>query len=384
MKETIDEILARAVQHGHAPNLVAVVAAPDRVLYEGGVGRRDPEHDDTVSVDTMYRLASMTKIITTTAALQLIAQHRIELDQPVADFVPEFAGLQVLERMDGETPVLRPPVSQATVRHLLTHTSGLTYWIWSPAVRAWEQATGTPNVLTGDARALTAPLVADPGSRFEYGTSTDYLGKVVEQASGQDLPAYLLDNVTGPLSMTSTTFRPDDEQRASLVPVYVPDGQGGWVATPTDWSTKPDWWAGGHALYSTPRDFTRFQRMLLRGGELDGVRVLAEDTVRDAFTPQIGELDTPEAVATADPLYSCDLVYGPDRTWGWGLLLNRTQEPDLRAPLSGAWAGLANTHFWVDRTKGVAGALYTQFLPFMIPALMNVYEDIERAVYANS
>lgn len=197
MKETIDDLLAQAVDRGVAPNLCAVVAGPDGVIYEGGAGRRHPDHDDVVSADTTYRLASMTKMITTVGALQFVEDGRVELDAPVADFVPEFAHLQVLERMDGDTPVLRPTASAATVRQLITHTSGLTYWFWSPEVYAWESATGTPNVLAGQAAAFTAPLVADPGTRFEYGMSTDYLGKVIEKATGIDLPTYLADNVTG-------------------------------------------------------------------------------------------------------------------------------------------------------------------------------------------
>ncbi len=381
MRESIDALLRNAVESGAAPNLSAIVADRDGLRYEGGAGAVTPGSSEIVDTATCYRLASMTKLVTTVAALQLVEAGRLGAEDAVGTYLPAIDELPVLERMGPEGPVLRPAEGRVTVRQLMTHTSGLTYWFFSPEVHAWEQATGVPNVLAGDARAFTAPLVADPGSRFEYGMSTDYLGRIVEEVSGVKLPDYLEEHVTGPLKMASTTFQPGDEQRARLVPVHVPN-EGAWVATEIDWPREPDWWAGGHALYSTPRDYIRFQRAVLRGGELDGVRILSEQTVRDMFTPQIGDLDMPEVVPAADPMSTCDYPSGPGQTWGWGLQLNRRQIPGMRAPLSGSWAGLANTHFWIDPTTGVAASLYSQFLPFVTPDLMTVYAEFERAVYA--
>ncbi|WP_032391789.1 serine hydrolase domain-containing protein [Rhodococcoides fascians] len=381
MKEVLDEILFRAVHTGAAPNISAVVADREGIIYSGGAGRRTPVTEDIVDVDTTYRLASMTKMVTTVAALQLVERGEIGLDDPAGAYVPGIDQLQVLDAMTSDGPRFRTPSTQPTIRHLLTHTSGLTYWFWSPEVFAWEQATGTPNVLAGNAAAFTAPLVADPGTRFEYGMNTDYLGKIIEVVSGNSLPRQVHDHVTGPLEMTHTTFSPSVEQRESLVPVYALTDKG-WSVTDIDWPQEPDWWAGGHALYSTPRDYIRFQQMLLRRGELDGVRILSEKTVREAFTPQIGKLDMPATIPAADPASSSDYHSGAHQTWGWGLQLNREQRSGLRAPLSGSWAGLANTHFWVDPTNGIAASIYSQFLPFVTPGFMAVYEEFERAVYA--
>jgi CubicO group peptidase (beta-lactamase class C family) len=167
--------------------------------------------------------------------------------------------------------------------------------------------------------------------------------------------------------MSSTTFSPTREQRAGMLPVHVQAADGQWQATDIDWSPEPEWWAGGHGLYSTPREYLQFQRMLLRGGELDGHQILQSSTVEAAFTNQIGELDFPPTITSADKSSTCDFNIGPGWKWGLGLLLNSEPAPGMRAAWSGAWAGIFNTHFWVDRSNRITGAIYSQFLPFVTP-----------------
>jgi CubicO group peptidase (beta-lactamase class C family) len=183
--------------------------------------------------------------------------------------------------------------------------------------------------------------------------------------------------------MDHTTFLMNDEQRANSVPVHLHDEDGSWAATSVDWSQEPDWWAGGHGLHSTPRDYLRFQRMLLGGGTLDGAQILKPETVDAAFANQIGEIDFPPEIKTADPGSTADFNGGPGLKWGLGLLLNSEQQPGMRAAGSGSWAGIFNTHFWVDRETGVTGAIYAQTLPFVEPAVFQVYIDFEKALYAS-
>jgi len=330
----------------------------------------------------MLRIASMTKMVTTTAALQLAERGALELDAPVQTYRPEFADLQVLEGFDGDKPVLRAPRTHATVRQLITHTAGLSYWFWNRDIDRYEQVTGTPNILPGTDAVFGSPLVSDPGTRFEYGINVDWLGRVVEAVSGQPLDAYFRDNITGPLGMTSTTARMTEAQRASSTPVHVRGEDGSWMVTDIDWAQQPDYWGGGHFLYSTPRDYLAFQRMLLGGGTLGDVRILDRATVAAAFTNQIGELDFPAEIATAHPELSTDVNLGPDLKWGLGLLLNQTRQPGMRAAGSGAWAGLFNTHFWVDPASGVTGSIFSQLLPFGEPAAFQLYVDFEQALYA--
>lgn len=379
----IDQVLTAAVDAGDVPNVAAIAADRDGLIYEGAAGPRAVGQDAAITPDSMLRIASMTKMVATTAALQQMERGNLELDAPVDTYLPEFADLPVLEGFDGDTPKLRPAGARATVRQLVTHTSGLGYWFFNADLVRWHDVTGTPNVLSGSKEIFTAPLVADPGTRYEYGISTDWLGRVVEVASGQSLDAYLDANVLGPLGMHNTTFLMTEEQRADSVPVHLRGEDGEWVATDVDWSQQPDWWAGGHGLYSTPRDYLAFQRMLLAGGTLGDAKILEKSTVDAAFSNQIGSLDFPAEIRTADPQSTCDCNLGPGLKWGLGLVLNTQAQPGMRAAGSGAWAGIFNTHFWVDPSSGVTGAIYTQFLPFVEPRALRLYTNFEQALYAS-
>jgi methyl acetate hydrolase len=380
----LDDVLRAAVDGGHVHGVVATAANCSGTLYTGAAGVRVAGGDDPMTPDTVFRIASMTKMVTTAAALQLVERGALDLDTPVDEILPAFGDLGVLEGFDGDTPRLRTPADRATVRHLVTHTSGLAYRFWNTDIDRWFRVTRTPDRDSGAAAALDAPLVADPGTRFEYGASTDWLGLVVEAVSGETLDAYWRAHLFGPLGMRDTTVRPDAGQRARLTPTHVRDGGGNPVPTGLDWPQDPDYRSGGHCLYSTPWDYLLFQRMLLGGGSLGGTRVLAESTVDAVFSDQLGDLGLgfPPHIATADPGVSADFTVGPGYTWGLGLLLDTAGRPGMRAAGSGGWAGLFNTYFWVDRATGVTGAVYAQSLPFVEPRVYAVYEDVERALYA--
>ena len=382
-RKSVDDVLQAAVDAGDVPCVVAMAGDRDGVIYEGAAGERTPGSGEMVGPDTMFRIASMTKMVATVAALQLVERGELDLDDPVETYLPEYGELQVLEGFDGDTPRLRAPASKATVRHLVTHTSGQTYWFWNADLVRWHEVTGTPDVLSGSMDIFKAPMVADPGAAYEYGINTDWLGRVVEAAGGLSLRDHFAEHILGPLGMTSTTFLMTPEQGENCVPIHLRGEDGAWAASDIDWSQEPEWWAGGHGLYSTPSDYLRFQRMLLNGGTLDGVKILEAATVEDAFRNQIGELDFPASIKTADPDSSDDFNAGPGYKWGLGLLLNTEDNPGMRAAGSGAWAGLFNTHFWVDPATGVTGAIYTQSLPFVEPRVFALYPAFESALYAS-
>ena len=381
--QQIDQILQAAVDSGGVPCVVAMAADDNGLVYEGAAGTRTPGSGDAVTPDTMLRIASMTKMVATVAALQLVERGSLDLGAPVDTYCPQFAEVPVLDGFDGDTPRLRPPATRATVLHLVTHTTGLGYWFLNAHIGRWEEVTGNPNVMSGSRAVFNAPMVADPGTRFEYGINIDWLGLVVEAAAGQSLDKYIAENITGPLRMTDTNWIMSSDQRANSVPIHVRGEDGAWVATELDWSQEPEYWAGGHGLYSTPRDYLQFQRMLLGGGELGGERILERQTVKDAFRNQIGPLDFPAEIRSADPPVTCDINLGPDLKWGLGLLVNQEGIPGMRAPGSGAWAGLFNTHFWVDPTSRLTAAIYTQLLPFADPPAFQLLVDYELALYAS-
>ncbi|MFC4945100.1 serine hydrolase domain-containing protein [Pseudonocardia sp. GCM10023141] len=379
----IDAVLRDAVNKGAVPQVVAMAADRSGQIYEGSAGPRAAGQEEQVTPDSVFRVASMTKMVATVAALQQVERGELDLDAPVDTIIAEFAEIGVLEGFDENTPRIRPPASRATVKQLLTHTAGFGYWFWNADIHRYEEVTGTPNVLAGKRVSLTAPMVADPGTRFEYGINTDWLGEVVEKVSGKSLKDYLAQNVFEPLGMARTTFSPTAQDRAELVPAHVPTEGGGWVATEIDLAPEPEWWAGGHGLYSTPREYLRFQQALLNRGTFDGATILRPETVDAAFTNQIGGLDFPTHIPSVVPEVSGPWNGPAGNKWGYGLMLNVRREPGMRAPYSGAWAGLFNSHFWVDPRSGVTGAIYSQFLPFITQEALGVYADFERALYAS-
>lgn len=381
----IDKVLQGAVDAGAVPHVAAIAADRDGIIYEGGAGERIAgESDDPVTTSTQFRIMSMTKMVCTAAALQQKERGELDFDAPIEEYVPEFAGVQVLDGWDGDTPRLREPASKATVHQLVTHTSGLGYWFWNEDLVKFEAATGVPNVVPGKKEAFGAPLVADPGTQFVYGINTDWLGRVVEAVAGKTLDVVIKEGITEPLGMGDTMFRLDSGRTANAVTVHVKGEDGTWASAGEILNQEPDWWAGGHGLYSTPRDYIRFERALLRGGELDGVRILKEETVDAAFSNQIGDLDFPAEIPTADPPITDTLHAGPGWKWGYGLMLNTQDLPGRRKAGTGAWAGLFNTHFFVDRSSGICASIYTNSLPFITEhEAWKMYGDFETALYAS-
>jgi len=378
----IDGLLAETVERGVVPGIAAVVAGPDgiRDVAVAGVLRAGGCHE--VRGDTLFRLMSLTKALTTVAALQLVEQGRLRLEQQVASVLPEFAELAVLEGFDGDVPVVRPPVRPATIRQLLSHTSGLGYAFSHADLRRYLEVTGTPDAISGRLDAIAIPLVADPGTAWSYGVSTDWLGRVVEACSGQDLAPYLHEHVLGPLGMGDTTFAPTDEQRGRLMAVHrrTPDGR--LVVDDFALPADPDFAAGGHGAYGTVVDYGRLLAALLGGGALDGVRILARETVDLALRDHLDGLSLPTLMRSTMPELAHDVVAPPFRQ-GWGLGFHLTLEdvPGMRRAGTGDWSGLMNCFYWLDRATGVAAVWCTQLLPFFDAGVVDAVTRFEQAVY---
>jgi CubicO group peptidase (beta-lactamase class C family) len=315
---------------------------------------------------------SMTKAVCTVAALQLVERGELDPAAPVDEHCPAFAAIPVLDGFDGATPRLRRPARRATVRHLLTQTAGLAYGFWNAdAARC--------------ARAGIGPaLVADPGTAFAYGASTDWLGRVVEAVAGASLDVVIRRGITEPLGMADTAFALDEDERRKLAPVHVRGDDGAWTPGGPASDPRPARSSGGHGLFSTPRDYARFQRALLRGGELDGERILRPSTVDAAFANQLGHVRVPAELRTADPRTAGSLRLGGGWAWGHGLMVTTADVPGRRRAGAGGWSGLYNTHFWVDRAAGICGALYSSALPFLAPEAWRAYAAFEAAVYASA
>jgi CubicO group peptidase (beta-lactamase class C family) len=363
--------------------VVAVAGDRDGTLYEGAFGRLGVQDDRPAEVDTGMLLASMTKAFASVAALQLIERGQLRLDQPVADILPAFGELQVLEGFDGDQPRLRPPVGQATIHNLLTHTSGLSYWFSNEELLRYHRVTGLPDPASGSREMFKAPLIADPGTRWEYGTSIDWLGEVIWAVSGEDLNAYCHAHIFGPLGMTDSTFVPSEALLERLMPTHARLPGGGLAVTPPVNSMEPEFFSGGGGAASTGPDYLRFMRAMLRGGELDGERVLRPETVELAFSDHLEGLALPEVMHSAIPELSHEVPAMPFRQgFGYGFHLVLEDIPGMRRAGTGDWAGLFNCYYWIDRATGVAGAFLTQVLPFFDPPVVETALGFEAAVYA--
>jgi CubicO group peptidase (beta-lactamase class C family) len=256
----------------------------------------------------------------------------------------------------------------------MTHSSGLGYGFTSPIVRDFKPRDGESFDV--------GPLLFEPGTDWVYGTSTDWVGRIVEQVSGQDLDRYFRERILQPLGMHDTHFNLPEAALRRLVPVWKRQADGTFVEPPADPPQRVTRFNGGGGLSSTAGDYIKFVQMLLNDGELNGVRILSADTVKTMSENHMGAVSA-HAIRTALPDRSADFTFineGRDK-WGLGFLITMESAPGLRSVGSLSWGGINNTYFWIDRSRGIAGVILMQFLPFADPKALAVYRDFERAVY---
>jgi CubicO group peptidase (beta-lactamase class C family) len=376
----IDETLERATQSGSVPGVVAAAATDRGVVYHGAFGRRSLDDATPMTLDSVFRIASMTKAVTSVAAMQLVERGKVGLDEPLGHLVPALAAPEVFEGFDaGGSPRLRPARTAVTLRHLLTHTSGYAYEIWHAELARYLEHASIPSATTAQRTALRAPLTFEPGERWFYGINTDFVGQVVEAVDGRTLDAYFEQEIFAPLGMRDTSFRIRPDQQARLVTVHARDDSGALATSPFEWP-QGDFAPGGHGLYSTASDYLQFLQMLLHRGRFNGATLLQPATVDEMAKNQIGDLQIP-ALKTAMPPFSNDVDLGPDLKWGLGFLINETAQASGRAAGTLSWAGVFNSYFWIDPANRVTGVILTQILPFFDGPALALYAGFERALY---
>jgi methyl acetate hydrolase len=372
------QVLEKAFAESGLPGAVALIADRDGVRLVEAFGHADATTGAAIEIDTIFQIASMTKAIVSAGAMQLVESGALDLDAPIGDLLPQLADPQVLTGFsDSGEPQLRPASRPITLRHLLTHTAGLGYFFIRPEVLRYFAATGMP--APGSLASIQMPLLFDPGENWEYSVATDWVGLAVEAASGKRLGQYLQSNLLDPLGMSSTAFLdalPDD---AAKVHARTPEGD---LAIQPMFLGGGEFDAGGGGLSSTAHDYGRFVRMMLRGGELDGHRVLAEATVAEMARNQVAPLRA-GFMGSAMPDLAQPYDTFPDQHTGWGLgfLINPEQGPNGRAPGSLAWAGIFNSYYWIDPANGVGGVMMSQLAPFGDAGALGFFGALERTAY---
>jgi CubicO group peptidase (beta-lactamase class C family) len=380
-RQGIDAILEAAIAGGKLPGVVALAGTRDQVIYSGAAGLRDVSGASPMTPDTVMWIASMTKAVTSVAALQLVEEGRLSLDSPIGEVLPAYAAPLVLDGYseDGRA-MLRSAAAPITLRHLLTHTAGFAYEIWDGELQRFMREAGIPET-TSRLNASRAPLRFEPGSRWIYGTGVDVAGHAIEAVTGEPLGQILRQRITEPLDMPDTGFviTPDMEKR--LAPIHRRAAGGGFTAIDLRFPRSPGVESGGGGLYSTMSDYLRFLRMLLAGGALDGVRVLSQEMTALAMRNQTGPVRV-TALQSAMPELSADLDFlgGPPKGWGLIGMVNEQATGTGRSAGSIGWAGLANTYWWIDGRRAIAAVIGTQLLPFADPLALEVAGDLERAL----
>lgn len=371
----IDSFLNTAVEQGDMPGAVALVADRERTLYSGAFGLMNSANHIEMKIDTIFEIFSMTKPFTTAAVMMLIEEGRMELDQPISDFLPEYKNPEVITRFDEDTAAYetRPAEGEITVRHLLTHTAGFGYIFFSPIVNLLCEKTGKS--------AIELPLLFEPGTRWLYGPNTRVLGKAIEKLSGATLERFMMERVFDPLDLCDTCYTLPEDKYGRLATTHrrkdgalVEDSAG----------DKPSInILGDTGIYSTAGDYMRLLRMFLNGGELDGQRLISEDSVKMMTSNQIGEL-TVERLPGIIPAAALSFPLGAGRD-KFGLCFQITvgdgHDELRRSPGSCGWAGMKNTFFWFDPRDGIAAVLMMHVAPLYDEACINVLCGFEEAVY---
>ena len=376
----IQQIIESSVSSDDVPFIVAMTGNAAGITWSGVSGEAAP--GSAASLDTAFRIFSMTKAIGSVAAMMLIDRGKLHMDTPVASILPDWDKLRVLDGWDRDVPVLRPPRVTATIRHLATHTSGLEYELYNRDVSKYLKVTGYPPILSGRKQALLSyPLTSDPGARWGYGIGVDWLGQVIEVVDGRKIDDFCAKEIFGPLRMHSTHFEPDIllDRMAS---VYQ-RGQNEEF-TPIEFSppTKPEFYGMGHALYSTAPDYLNFLRMLLNRGQLYGNRILSSTAIDELLANQM-QGKAFRNMYTVAPLITADVEFPEGTAHSFTCIRAESDWLGGRRSGSQSWAGVCNTHFWVDLKSDIAAVFMTQSLPFLEPRFRKTYDTFETAIYAN-
>ena len=371
----IGGFLKTAIDRGDVPGVVVLVTGPDRVLYHEAFGKMSSARGLEMKKDTIFNIASMTKAVTSVGVMMLVDEGKLGLDDEVSKYLPAFKSPNVLSKVDlaAGTYETRPASRPITIRQLLTHTSGIGYSWSDPGLALVQKKTGAAD--------LDLPLVNEPGAQWTYGASTRVLGMVIEKISGQTIDKYLEVRVLGPLGMKDTTYTVPSSKTARVVNRNQrTDGKIVEIPNP---DPIPPTIRGDGGLYSTAADYGRFVQMILNHGQLGGVRILKEQTVREMSRNQTGNVKV-RLQPTAEPLRSKPYPLGAgEDVWGLGFQIAAPSKaaPNMRRPGSMNWAGINNTFYWIDPESQLGVIVLMQILPFYDDAAIKILQGVEERVY---
>jgi CubicO group peptidase (beta-lactamase class C family) len=373
----IDSIVMRAVEQRTVPGVVVAIANKDRVLYYKSFGFMDVAKQKPMTNDTIFRIASMTKPVTSAAIMMLVEQGKLKLDDPVSKYLPSFKDREVIATFNAAdaTYTTKKANQEVLIRHLLTNTSGLAYPFSNDTSNRLQQKTGKP--------PEELPLLYEPGTRWTYSSSTKVLGYVVEKITGTTLDKFDNEKIFRPLQLEDTFYSVPPAKMNRVVTVHRRENGKLIEVANTDKLESPV--AGDGGINSTAADYIKFLQMFLNDGKAGETTLLKKDSIQTMTRNQIGHVIV-KTQKTTDPLRSLDFPIGAGRDkfgFGFQIATSNKENPNLRSPGSYTWAGIYNTHFWVDPKRQIAGVIMMQVLPFYDESCMKVYQDVEAAIGKN-
>ena len=371
VSNSIDTAMQKYIDNKQLAGIITMLVKDGKLIQQNAYGWADVENQKPMTDKSIFRIYSMTKSITSMALMKLYEKGLFQLDDPVAKYIPEFANTKVFKGMENGEPVLDEQNPSMTIRHLITHTSGLTYG-WDPnsyidsvyradSLLLWNELL-EPKVK----RIANTPLKFQPGEKWEYSVSIDVLGYLIEVLSEQKLDVFLAENIFTPLKMMDTDFAVPEEKIDRYTAVYAPDSIKGIKVLETiedSRFTKPAvFLMGGGGLQSTMMDYARFCQMILNKGELDGVRIFKPETIALLYTNQMPE----------------DKKAWNNTGWTIGYKIQLVDDPERSYPYKGeiSWEGAADTHFWIDVKNNIIGLAFTQMMPGNTTSFHNDFKEI--------
>jgi CubicO group peptidase (beta-lactamase class C family) len=379
-REALSRQLSNAVSRGDTPGVVALVVGPNDVLYEAAAGKLGIAYDVAMPANAIFAIASMTKPVTSVAIMMLFEEGKLKLDDPVSKYLPGFDNLQVITKFNEKdaTYETRPAKRPITIRHLLTHTSGISYSAFNSIEYRLKEVTKK--------NEWELPLVDDPGDKWHYGPSTVVLGMIVEKITGDSLEAYFQQHIFQPLGMTDTSYAVPLTKQSRVATkhsringVLQEQPQKPISATPT----AP--FRGDGGLYSTAQDYGRFMQIFLNGGRLGAAKILSKSSVKMMGENNIGPIfvelqpTMDESLAKPFPLGAGHDKFG----LGFQIASSDPQYAKFRSAGSLSWAGIHNTEFWIDPAKHVGVVMMMQVLPFYDEGAIRTLRDFEELAYQN-
>jgi methyl acetate hydrolase len=385
LRRSVDETLKRTVTGTpRVPGVVAMITDRNSNLYEGAAGERALGSGIAMTADTVMALFSATKAITGTAVMQCVEDGKLDLDAPAKRYAPDVGGLQVLEGFDGGgRPKLRAPKREITTRMLMLHTAGFGYDFFNGHYNRLASDHGQPSATTASKAAIMTPLLFDPGERWEYGTSIDWCGQVVEAIRGKRLGEVFEERIFAPLGIQDIAFTLSASMRTRLARVHARNADGTLTVTGFELPANPELHMGGHGLYATVPEYMKFIRMWLNDGAGSNGRVLKPETVHAAVRNGLQPHQKVVMLQGVIPSLSNDVEFFPGlkKSWSFTFMVNDERAPTGRPAGALGWAGLGNLFFWIDRKNGVGGFWGTQILPFGDPTSFGANLEFETATY---